>query len=94
MFSVPRSGEVNIPNSKPIFTEIEKNYCISIYTRSDLNKIREETIRAGPAKRLKRHSWNNIRSLHPFELKGCTMVDLCIRNNRPFALRGNVTSFL
>ena len=29
---------------KPLFTEIEKNNCFSIYTRSDLNKIREETI--------------------------------------------------
>ena len=27
---------------KPLFTQIEKNNCISIYTRSDLNKIREE----------------------------------------------------
>ena len=31
---------------KPLFTRIEKNnYCFSIYTRSDLNKIREETIK-------------------------------------------------
>ena len=30
---------------KPLFTEIEKNNCFSIYTRSDLNKIREETIK-------------------------------------------------
>ena len=30
---------------KPLFTEIEKNKCFSIYTRSDLNKIREETIK-------------------------------------------------
>ena len=37
------SGEVNIP--KPLFTEIEKNNCFSIYTQSDLNKIREETIK-------------------------------------------------
>ena len=29
---------------KPLFTEIEKNNCFNIYTRSDLNKIREETI--------------------------------------------------
>ena len=29
---------------KPLFTETEKNNCFSIYTRSDLNKIREETI--------------------------------------------------
>ena len=29
---------------KPLFTEIEKN-SFSIYTRSDLNKIREETIK-------------------------------------------------
>ena len=27
---------------KPLFTQIEKNNCISIYIRSDLNKIREE----------------------------------------------------
>ena len=38
------SGEVNIPKAT-IFTEIEKNNCFSIYTRSDLNKIREETIK-------------------------------------------------
>jgi len=31
-----RSSEVNI---LPLFTEIEKNYCISIYTGSDLNNI-------------------------------------------------------
>ena len=30
---------------KPLFTEIEKNNCFSIYTRRDLNKIREETIK-------------------------------------------------
>ena len=30
---------------KPLFTVIEKNSCISICTRSDLNKIREETIK-------------------------------------------------
>ena len=29
---------------KPLFTETEKNNCFSIYTRSDLNKIGEETI--------------------------------------------------
>ena len=29
---------------KPLFTEIEKNNCFSVYKRSDLNKIREETI--------------------------------------------------
>ena len=29
----------------PLFTDIEKNNCFSIYTRSDLNKIREETIK-------------------------------------------------
>ena len=36
------SGDINIP--KPLFTEIKKNNCFSIYTRSDLNKVREETI--------------------------------------------------
>ena len=30
---------------KPLFTDIEKNNCFSIYTRRDLNKIREETIK-------------------------------------------------
>ena len=28
-----------------VFTEIEKNNCFSIYTRSDLNKIKEENIK-------------------------------------------------
>ena len=37
------SGEVNIP--KATIHRIEKNNCFSIYTRSDLNKIREETIK-------------------------------------------------
>ena len=37
------SGEGNIPIA--LFTEIEKNNCFSIYTRSDLDKIREETIK-------------------------------------------------
>ena len=32
----PRSGEVHI---LPLFTEIEKNNCFSIYTGSDLNNI-------------------------------------------------------
>ena len=36
IFTEPRSGEVNI---LPIFTEIEKNNCFSIYTGSDLNNI-------------------------------------------------------
>ena len=44
IFTEPRSGEVDI-FLKPLFTEIEKNNCFSIYTRSDLNKIREETIK-------------------------------------------------
>ena len=30
---------------KPLFTDIEKNNCFSIYTRSELNKIRKETIK-------------------------------------------------
>ena len=34
--------EVNI---WPLFTEIEKNNCFSIYTGSDPNKIRDETIK-------------------------------------------------
>ena len=29
----------------PLSIEIEKNNCFSIYTRSDLNKIREESIK-------------------------------------------------
>ena len=36
IFTEPRSGEVNI---LPLFTEIEKNNCFSIYTLSDLNNI-------------------------------------------------------
>ena len=44
IFTEPRIGEVNIP-IKPLFTEIEKNNCFSTYKRSDLNKIREETIK-------------------------------------------------
>jgi len=36
IFTEPRSGEVNI---LPLFTEIEKNNCLSIYTGSDLNNI-------------------------------------------------------
>ena len=39
------SGQVNIIFPKSLFTEIEKNNCFSIYIRSDLNKIREETIK-------------------------------------------------
>ena len=30
---------------KPLFTETEKNNCFSIYTRSDLYKIRKETVK-------------------------------------------------
>ena len=37
------SGEVNIP--KATIHRDGKNNCFSIYTRSDLNKIREETIK-------------------------------------------------
>ena len=36
IFTETRSGEVNI---LPLFTEIEKNNCFSIYTGSDLNNI-------------------------------------------------------
>ena len=36
VFTEPRSGEVNI---LPLYTEIEKNNCFSIYTGSDLNDI-------------------------------------------------------
>ena len=36
IFAEPRSDEVNI---LPLFTEIEKNNCFSIYTGSDLNNI-------------------------------------------------------
>ena len=36
IFTEPRSGEVNI---LPLFTEIEKNNCFSIYTGSDLDNI-------------------------------------------------------
>ena len=36
IFTVPRSGEVNI---LPLFTEIEKTNCFSIYTASDLDNI-------------------------------------------------------
>ena len=36
IFTELRSGEVNI---RPLFTEIEKNNCFSIYTGSDLNDI-------------------------------------------------------
>ena len=36
IFTEPRSGEANI---LPLFTEIEKNNCFSIYTGSDLNNI-------------------------------------------------------
>ena len=36
IFTEPRSGEVNI---LPLFTEIEKNNCFTIYTGSDLNNI-------------------------------------------------------
>ena len=36
IFTQPRSGELNI---LPLFTEIEKNNCFSIYTGSDLNNI-------------------------------------------------------
>ena len=32
-------------NIQPLVTEIEKNNCFSIYTRSDLNKIRKETFK-------------------------------------------------
>jgi len=44
IFTEPRSGEVNI---LPLFIEIEKNNCFSIYTLSDLNNIffQKETIK-------------------------------------------------
>ena len=44
MFTEPRKRRGKI-FPKPLFTEIEKNNCFSVYTRSDLNKIREETIK-------------------------------------------------
>ena len=42
---LPRREAARLIFLKPLFTEIEKNNCLSIYTRSDLNKIREETIK-------------------------------------------------
>ena len=42
-FTEARSGEVIF--LKPLFTEIEKNNCFSIFTPSDLKKIREETVK-------------------------------------------------
>ena len=36
MFTEPRSPEVN---TLPLFTEISKNNCFSLYTGSDLNNI-------------------------------------------------------
>ena len=36
IFTEPQSGEVNI---LPLFTEIEKNNCFSIYTLSNLHNI-------------------------------------------------------
>ena len=41
IFTEPRSGEVNI---LPLFTEIEKNNCFSIYTGSDLINIFQKEI--------------------------------------------------
>ena len=42
-YTEARSGEVIF--LKPLFTEIEKNSCFSIFTLSDVNKIREETVK-------------------------------------------------
>ena len=39
IFTEPRSGEGGEVNILPLFTEIEKNNCFSIYTGSDLNNI-------------------------------------------------------
>jgi len=50
------SGEVNI---LPLFTEIEKNNCFSLYTLSDLNNI----LNRKPFKIDLKH-WRNA-SLHP-----------------------------
>ena len=40
---LPRREAARYMFLRPLFTEIEKNNCFSIHTRSDLNKIREET---------------------------------------------------
>ena len=51
---------------KPLFTEIEKNNCFSIYTRSDLNKIREETVKKydliDGSNHAKVRSWQNFQT--------------------------------
>ena len=46
IFTEPRSGEVNI---LPLFTEIEKNNCFSIYTGSDLNNIFRNPLKIDPS---------------------------------------------
>ena len=47
IFIEPRSGEVNI---LPLFTEIEKNNCFSIYTRSDLKTDNLDIFKRKPMK--------------------------------------------
>ena len=47
IFTEPRSGEVNI---LPLFTEIEKNNCFSIYTRSDLKTDNLDIFKRKPMK--------------------------------------------
>ena len=42
---LPSRESARYINLKPLFTEIEKNNCFSIYSRGDLNKIREEAIK-------------------------------------------------
>ena len=47
IFTEPRSGEVNI---LPLFTEIEKNNCFSIYTRRDLKTDNLDICKRKPMK--------------------------------------------
>ena len=50
IFTEPRSGEVNILDILPLFTEIEKNNCFSIYTRSDLKTDNLDIFKRKPMK--------------------------------------------
>ena len=57
IFTEPRSGEVNI---LPLFTEIEKNNCFSIYTLSDLNIFRRKPLKIDLID-LSIHAWKKCK---------------------------------
>ena len=88
IFTKSRSGAVNIV---PLFTEISKNNCFSIYTRSDLKKKTLDIFKRKPIKDnftyVSIHAWKTCKWYRPCAKHVFTecsnMADLVNRTQNP-----------